>query len=91
MAKKITWWAAAEIIGISDRSMRRWRERLEEHGYSGLRDHRKGKVSSHRIALKTAEEVLRLYREQYSDFNVRHFHEKLREQHQIEISYTWVY
>ena len=32
-----------------------------------------------------------LYREQYSDFNVRHFHEKLREQHGIDISYTWVY
>jgi hypothetical protein len=30
MAKKITWWQAAEIIGISDRSMRRWRERYEE-------------------------------------------------------------
>jgi hypothetical protein len=24
MAKKITWWQAAEIIGISDRQMRRW-------------------------------------------------------------------
>ena len=28
MAKKITWWQAAEIIGISDRQMRRWHERL---------------------------------------------------------------
>jgi transposase len=37
MAKKITWWQAAEIIGVTDRTMRRWRERLEEHGYSGLR------------------------------------------------------
>jgi transposase len=91
MAKKITWWAAAEIIGVSDRTMRRMRERLERDGYSGLADRRKGQVSSQRIPLKTAEEVLRLYREQYSDFNVRHFHEKLREQHQIEISYTWVY
>jgi transposase len=91
MAKKITWWAAAEIIGVSDRTMRRWRERLEEHGYSGLTDRRKGKVSSLRVPLKTSEEVLRLYREQYSDFNVRHFHEKLREKHQIEISYSWVY
>jgi len=27
IAKKITWWQAAEIIGISDRHMRRWRER----------------------------------------------------------------
>lgn len=91
MAKKITWWAAAEIIGVSDRTIRRMREKLEREGYSGLADRRKGRVSSHRVPLKTAEEVLRLYREEYSDFNVRHFHEKLREQHRIEISYTWVY
>ena len=45
MAKKITWWSAAEIIGVTDRTMRRWRERLEEHGYSGLADRRKGKPS----------------------------------------------
>jgi transposase len=91
MAKKITWWAAAEIIGVSDRTMRRWRERFEQNGYDGLMDQRKGKRSSHRVELKTVEEVLRLYREQYSDLNVRHFHEKLREQHQITISYTWLY
>jgi hypothetical protein len=36
MAKKITWWDAAEMIGVTDRTMRRWREQLEEHGYSGL-------------------------------------------------------
>ena len=75
MAKKITWWAAAEIIGVSDRTIRRMREKLEREGYSGLADRRKGRVSSHRVPLKTAEEVLGLYREQYSDFNVRHFHE----------------
>ncbi len=43
MAKKIAWWQAAEIIGISDRSIRRWRERYEEHGYDGLLDRRRGK------------------------------------------------
>lgn len=91
MAKKITWWAAAEIIGVSDRTMRRWRERLVEHGYSGLADRRKGKRSFRRVPLKTVEEVLGLYREKYCDFNVRHFHEKLREEHGIELSYTWVY
>jgi transposase len=91
MAKKITWWAAAEIIGVSDRTMRRWRERFEAEGYSGLADRRKGKAASHRVPLATVEEVFRLYQEQYSDFNVRHFHEKLREQHRIEISYTWLY
>lgn len=91
MAKKITWWEAAEIIGVSDRTMRRWRERLEEHGYSGLADRRKGKVSFRRVPLKTAEEMLRLFQERYYDLNVRHFHEKLREEHGIALSYTWVY
>jgi len=62
MAKKITWWEAAEIIGVSDRTMRRWRERLEKDGYTGLADRRKGKPSAQRIPPATAEEVLRLYR-----------------------------
>src|SRR5205085_7845048 len=90
MAKKITWWAAAEIIGVTDRTMRRWRGRLEKYGYSGLADRRKGKPSTHSIPLATAEEVLRLYQEKYYDLNIRHFHEKLREEHAIRLSYTWV-
>ena len=51
MAKKITWWQAAEIIGISDRSMRRWRERYEEHGYDGLFDRRRGQPSPKLVPL----------------------------------------
>src|SRR5271154_5907825 len=90
MAKKITWWQAAEIIGISDRSMRRWRERLEEFGYDGLFDRRRRKPSSRRVPKEKADEVLTLYRDKYFDLNVRHFHEKLREDHQIGLSYTWV-
>jgi transposase len=90
MAKKITWWAAAEIIGISDRSMRRWRQRYEAHGYDGLLDRRRGRPSPRRVPVATVEEVLRLYPERYHDFNVRHFHEKLREEHGIRLSYTWV-
>lgn len=90
MAKKITWWEAAEIIGVTDRTMRRWRERMEEQGYSGLVDRRKGKESDRRVPLQQAEEVLRLYREVYFDLNMRHFHEKLQEQHGIKLSYTWV-
>ena len=90
MAKKISWWEAAEIIGVTDRTMRRWRERMEEGGYSGLVDRRKGKESDKRVPLQLAEEVLRLYREIYFDLNIRHFHEKLQEEHDIKLSYTWV-
>ena len=90
MAKKITWWDAAEIIGVTDRTMRRWRLRLDEEGYSGLVDRRKGKVSDRRVPVAVVEEVLRLYKETYFDLNIRHFHEKLGEEHDIQLSYTWV-
>jgi transposase len=90
MAKKISWWDAAEIIGVTDRTMRRWRERLEKDGYDGLADRRKGRPSPKRVPLATVEEVLRLYREVYHDLNIRHFHEKLGEEHGIRLSYTWV-
>jgi transposase len=90
MAKKITWWAAAEILGVTDRTMRRWREKLDRDGYAGLADRRKGKPSAQRVALATIEKVLGLYKETYYDLNIRHFHEKLRDEHAIELSYTWV-
>ena len=90
LAKKISWLAAAEIIGVTPRTMRRWRERMEVHGYDGLRDRRKGKVSRRRVPLKTCEEVLQLYQERYYDLNVRHFHEKLSQEHGIRLSYSWV-
>jgi transposase len=90
MAKKITWWQAAEILGISDRHMRRWRERYVEEGYDGLFDRRRGKPSRRRVPLATVEKVFALYREKYFDLNVQHFHEKLEAEHGIELSYTWV-
>src|SRR5207237_6778718 len=48
------------------------------------------KRSIHRIPMQTAEEVLRLFREEYFDLNIRHFHEKLSAEHGIRLSYTWV-
>jgi transposase len=90
MAGKLRWWEAAEIIGVTDRTIRRWRERYQEHGYSGLWDHRKRSPSPKRIAVEVLERVLQLYREKYFDFNVQHFHEKLEEEHGIKQRYTWV-
>src|SRR5262249_56885905 len=90
MAKKITWWQAAEILGFSDRHLRRMRERYEQFGYESLFDRRRGQPSPRRVPLATVEKVLALYREKYFDLNIRHFHEKLREQHAIDLSYTWV-
>jgi transposase len=89
-AGKLKWWEAAEIMGVTDRTMRRWRERLNEHGYSGLWDYRKRSPSPKRVPMQTVEQVLQLYREKYFDFNVQHFYEKLQEAHGIDLSYTWV-
>jgi hypothetical protein len=81
MAGSLKWWEAAEIIGVTDRTMRRWRERYEAGGYDGLYDHRQRRPSPKRVPLQTAEKGAAALPEKYFDFNVRHFHEKLSEEH----------
>jgi transposase len=90
MAKKLTWIQAAEIAGMSVRNMQRKRQSYQDYGYDGLFDQRRGKRSIHRVPMETAERVLALYRDKYPDFNVRHFHEKLKESEGISLSYSWV-
>ena len=90
MAGSLKWWEAAEIIGVTDRTMRRWRLRYQKHGYDGLYDYRKRQPSPKKIPMETVTSMLQLYREKYFDFNVRHFHEKLHEEHGLRLSYTWV-
>src|SRR5262249_27392894 len=79
---------AAEILGVSERTFRRWRDRLRDEGPEGLRDRRIGKPSSRRAA---AEEILRmlgLYEERYEGFTVKHFHEHLQKRHHYKLGYT---
>ena len=90
MAGKLKWWEAAEIVGVTDRTMRRWRERLEEHGYDGLYDYRKRQPSPKRMPVAVLEQVLHLFQEKYHDFSARHFHEKLVEVEGLTVGYTWV-
>jgi hypothetical protein len=62
MARKISWLDAAEIIGVCERTMRRMREEYQKLGYPGLMDRRKGKQSSHRVPMETAEEAKTVFR-----------------------------
>ncbi len=87
---RLKWYQAAEILGISDRQMRRWKQRYEQEGFDGLFDRRRQQPSPKRVALGVVQEVLNLYRDRYFDLNVSHFHEKLREEQGIAFSYTWV-
>ena len=61
MAKKITWWQAAEILGLSDRQMRRLHGRYREHGYEGVLDRRVGQPSPKRVPLAQVEQVMAFF------------------------------
>ncbi len=73
---------------MSVRSMQRKRAGYQTYGYTGLFDQRRGKRSIHRVPMETAEKVLKLYQERYFDLSMRHFHEKLRSEHTIDLSYS---
>lgn len=87
---QVMWMEAAEILGVSCRTMRRWRWRYEHYGYDGLFDHRRQQPSPRRVPLEVVQKVLRLYRQEYEGFNVKHFHEDLVEVHGMGLSYQWV-
>jgi len=53
-------WQAAEIIGITDSSLRRWKGRYEKHGFDGLFDRRRRKPSRKQVPMTQAEEALHL-------------------------------
>lgn len=59
-------------------------------GYDGLVDQRGGKPRRKRIAVATIEKICALRRRRYADFSVQHFWEKVREEHAIDIGYTWL-
>src|SRR3974390_386606 len=80
---------AAELLGVSARTFRRWRNRCDEHGEAGLLDRRLGKASGKRVPTDRAEEVEALYRERYHGFTVKHFHEHLVKDHGFGWGYTW--
>ena len=81
---------AAELLGVSERTFRRWTRRYEEEGEAGLLDRRLGKASGKRVPVDRAEEVERLYRERYQGFTVKHFHEHLIKDHGFGWGYTWL-
>lgn len=80
---------AAELLGINERTFRRWCRRFEEEGEAGLLDRRLGKPSPNRVPVADAAEVERLYRERYQGFTAKHFHEHLVQSHGFRWGYSW--
>jgi len=81
--------AAAEMLGVSERTFRRWCRRFEDDGEAGLLDRRLGRPSAKRVPLDDEAEIERLYRTRYRGFTAQHFHEHLVREHLFRWSYTW--
>ena len=81
---------AAEILGMSERSFRRYRDRFEAEGSEGLYDRRLGRASSRRAGVDEVMAMLTLFDTRYWDFTAKHFWEKLVSEHDFKRSYNWV-
>ncbi len=81
---------AAEVLGVSERTFRRWRDRYQADGAEGLYDRRLGRVSARRAAVDEVTALLALFDTRYWDFTAKHFHEKLVADHAFKRSYNWV-
>ena len=80
---------AAELLGIGERTFRRWRQRFEDEGEAGLLDRRLGKASGKRVPSDRSDEAEALYRTRYAGFTAKHFHEHLVKEHNFSWGYTW--
>jgi transposase len=89
-AGKLSMMEAGELLGMSERQFRRYRDRYEEEGVEGLLDRRLGKVSPKRVPEPERQRMFALYRGPYRGWNVKHFHEHLVRDHGFCWGYTWV-
>jgi hypothetical protein len=89
-ARRLTQMEAARLLGVCDRSFRRYRLRYEEDDLEGLIDRRLGQVSQRRAPVDEVMKTVGLYRGRYEGWNVKHFYSWYRREHQGGRSYTWV-
>ena len=82
---RLTQTAGAQILGISDRQMRRICRRFDQEGAAGLGSKRRGQ-SNRRLPVELRKEALALVRARYADFGPTLAQEKLLEQHDIRVA-----
>ena len=90
LARQLTWLQAAQVLGITPRHMRRVRRVIERSGMEAVLAQPRGRTRRRRIRAGTIELLIRLKRDVYTDFSVRHFYEHVTEKHQVKVSYNWL-
>jgi transposase len=80
---------AGEMLGVTERTFRRWSGRYHAEGAEGLQDRRIGRLSARAVPLDEALRMVTLYETRYTGWTVKHFHERWRTEHGGTRSYTW--
>lgn len=88
--RRLTQEEAARLLGVHERTFRRYIDRYEDAGLEGLEDKRLSQVSQRRAPVDEVLRMQTLYRERYRGWNVKHFHQFYRDRHEGTRSYTWV-
>ncbi len=87
---RLTQEEAALLLGVCDRTFRRYLVRYEDKGMEGLVDQRIGQVSHRSASVDEVMALADLYSNRYRGFSVKHFFSWYRRTHKGMRSYTWV-
>ena len=87
--RTLTMAEAAEILGITERTFRRWSDRYDVDGVAGLQDRRLGRASARAVPVDEALRMVTLYETRYTGWTVKHFHERWQAAHGGTRSYSW--
>jgi transposase len=87
--RELTMVEAAEMLGITERTFRRWSTRYEAEGIEGLEDRRLGRASARAVPVDEALRMVTLYESRYTGWTVKHFYERWQAEHGGTRSYTW--
>ena len=87
--RELTMAEAAERLGVTARTCRRWRDRYEADGAEGLQDRRLGCPSGRAVPVDEARRMVTRYETRYTGWTVTHCYERWQQEHGGTRSYTW--
>jgi transposase len=87
--RTLTMAEAAEILGITERTFRRWSGRYATEGTAGLQDRRIGRPSARAVPVDEALRMVTRYETRCTGWTVKHFHERWHAEHGGRQSFSW--
>jgi len=87
--RTLTMAEAGEMLGVTERTFRRWSTRYETEGAAGLQDRRLGRASARAAPVDEVLRMVTLYETRYTGWTVKHFHERWQADHGGARSYSW--